>query len=162
MDNVTRQRRSEIMARIRSRDTQPEITVRRALHRAGFRYRLYDHTLPGRPDLVFVFRRACLFVHGCFWHGCPHCRTGRRTPKSNKTYWIAKLKRNQARDAANRAALEANGWTVLEIWGCQARSVDHLAAIVRKLKRLPVVKLKSRSSAPAPAKARSAGARAPL
>lgn len=136
MDHVSARRRSEIMARIRSRDTQPELLVRRALHRAGLRYRLHDRRLPGSPDLVFASRRACVFVHGCFWHGCPHCSSGRRTPKSNVSYWRAKLRRNRVRDAETNARLKSDGWTVLEIWACRAKEPKEIGALASKLKRL--------------------------
>jgi DNA mismatch endonuclease, patch repair protein len=102
MDTVTPARRSEIMAAIRSKDTAPELAVRRYLHASGLRYRLHRHRLPGRPDLIFPGRRLCLFVHGCFWHGCPHCRHGAREVKSNTSYWSVKLARNKARDAENQ------------------------------------------------------------
>ena len=108
--------RSRVMSRIRGRDTRPELYVRKALWREGFRYRLNVRQLPGTPDLVFARYRVALFVHGCFWHqhGCP--RTSR--PSSNQDYWERKLSRNTARDAQSQAKLEKMGWTVFTIWEC--------------------------------------------
>src|ERR1700674_4838408 len=98
MDTVTPERRSAIMARIRSKDTAPELAVRRYLHAKGLRYRLHHAGLPGKPDLVFPARRVCVFIHGCFWHGCPHCIDGTRQVKSNSAYWSAKVAGHRARD----------------------------------------------------------------
>lgn len=108
------------MAAIRSKHTAPELAVRRFLHRRGLRYRLHGKRLPGNPDLVFPGRRAAVFVHGCFWHGCPHCRVGRRKVKSNTAYWEQKIARNQARDARAADYLTAAGWKVFTVWGCEA------------------------------------------
>lgn len=138
MDTVPKQRRSEIMARIRSKNTGPEIVVRRFLHAAGLRYRLYHRDLPGRPDIVFPSRRACVFVHGCFWHGCPHCVDGRRQVKSNMSYWTPKIAGNQARDARHYRTLIDDGWSVWIIWECQLSApmrLDRLAEDIRTLPR---------------------------
>lgn len=110
--------RSEIMARVRGRDTKPEMLVRRLLHGLGYRYRLHAKGLPGRPDLAFTRRRAAVFVHGCFWHA-HGCGRGARTPKSNAGYWSAKLARNRERDREVEAALAAAGWRSLAIWECE-------------------------------------------
>ena len=125
--------RSRNMAAIRGKDTRPELAVRRFLHGKGLRYRLHAASLPGKPDLVFRSRRTVVFVHGCFWHGCPHCRSGRREVKSNADYWGPKLARNKARDIAARSALEAAGWLVLTIWECQSRDAFALAALATAL-----------------------------
>ncbi|TYO85174.1 very short patch repair endonuclease [Oceanicella actignis] len=113
--------RSRTMARVKARDTSPELALRRALHRLGLRYRLHGAAaggaLPGRPDLVFAGRRAAVFVHGCFWHrhaGCPRAST----PASRRDYWLPKFARNQARDQAAQAALRAAGWRVAVVWEC--------------------------------------------
>jgi DNA mismatch endonuclease (patch repair protein) len=140
MDTVTPRRRSEIMAAIRSKDTAPELAVRRALHASGLRCRLYEKKLPGRPDLVFARRRVCLFVHGCFWHGCPHCIDGRRAVKSNTGYWSAKIAGNRERDGRHQAALEAAGWTVIIFWECMSRdpaALQELAATIRAINPRP-------------------------
>ena len=112
------------MAAIRSKDTAPELAVRRYLHAAGLRYRLCPRELPGRPDLVFPSRRVCVFVHGCFWHA-HDCKTAHR-PKSNADYWGPKLKRNQARDKNNLKALTAIGWKPLVIWECEIKFQEKL------------------------------------
>jgi DNA mismatch endonuclease (patch repair protein) len=118
MDNLTRAQRSAAMARVRSRDTKPELVVRRLIYSLGYRYRLYHSKLPGKPDLIFARQRKAIFVHGCFWHGhC--CRAGKNRPRSNLSYWSAKLLRNQQRDVANRKALRKLGWKILVLWECQ-------------------------------------------
>jgi DNA mismatch endonuclease, patch repair protein len=136
MDSISPDRRSANMSRIRSKHTVPELLVRRALHAAGLRYRLYRDDLPGRPDLVFPSRRLCLFVHGCFWHSCPHCRHGAREVRSNTEYWFAKRARNKARDIRDRIALEAAGWMVLTIWECEVAhptALANLAAAIQSV-----------------------------
>lgn len=117
------------MRRIKSRDTKPELLVRRLVHGMGYRYRLHRRDLPGKPDLVFGPKRKAIFVHGCFWHGHddPACPDKGR-PKSNLTYWGQKLARNRARDEANIAALTALGWDVLVIWDCATRDIPRLSA----------------------------------
>lgn len=120
--------RSQIMARVRGRDTGPELFVRRLLHRLGYRYRVQGRGLPGRPDLVFTRRRAALFVHGCFWHG-HDCARGARTPKTNADYWSAKLARNRERDGEAEARLAEDGWRSLTIWECELGD----AALARRL-----------------------------
>jgi len=111
------------MRAIRSKDTRPELAVRRLVHRMGYRYRLHRHNLPGRPDLVFASRRKVLFVHGCFWHGHPdpHCKRSHR-PKTNLEYWAPKLRRTQERDRDNLARLLELGWEALVIWECEVEA----------------------------------------
>ena len=108
------------MRAVRSRNTTPEMIVRRAATALGYRYRLHKAELPGKPDLVFGPRRKVIFVHGCFWHG-HDCPRGARTPKTNADYWRAKIARNVARDRENLVALERAGWRVLTIWECSTR-----------------------------------------
>lgn len=115
--------RGENMRRIRSKDTGPEMAVRRLVHRLGYRYRLHRKDIPGKPDLVFPGRRKVIFIHGCFWHQHPGCREG-RLPKSNLTYWLPKLKRNTERDEAALAQLAASGWDVLVLWECETKSLE--------------------------------------
>jgi len=110
--------RRRTMQAVKSKDTAPEMAVRRMTHAMGYRYRLHDKNLPGKPDLVFASRRKVIFVHGCFWHG-HDCRRGARTPKENRDYWQAKIARNKSRDAMARAALPGAGWDVLTIWECE-------------------------------------------
>lgn len=125
--------RSENMARIRGKDTQPEMKVRRACWAAGLRYRLHDKRLPGHPDLVFPGRRTVVFVHGCFWH-CHEGCSNFRIPKTRTEWWAAKLARNKARDADVRAQLKAMGWDVVVIWECEADNSRQLAVLTDKLK----------------------------
>lgn len=124
-DTVSPEKRSAIMARVRAKDTTPEMRVRSLVHRMGYRFRLHRKDLPGTPDLVFGPRRKAIFVHGCFWHG-HDCKRGARLPAANRDYWTAKLARNAARDRASLAALEERGWSVLTVWECEIRD-DKLA-----------------------------------
>ena len=116
------------MALIRSKDTKPEMRVRRALHASGLRYRLHDKRLPGRPDLVFVGRRVALFVNGCFFHQHAGCARARR-PKSRLDFWGPKLRGNVERDARNCRALEDAGWRVIVIWECETERPEPIAAL---------------------------------
>src|SRR5690606_42005026 len=100
-DSLSPGERSRVMSRVRGKDTRPEMLVRRLLHGAGFRYRLHDGSLPGKPDLVFPRRRKVIFVHGCFWHRHEGCALA-RIPKSNRSFWLAKLDGNKARDETNQ------------------------------------------------------------
>jgi DNA mismatch endonuclease (patch repair protein) len=128
--------RSQIMARVRSKDTGPERMVRKALWGAGFRYRLHHKSMPGRPDLVLAGRHAVVFVNGCFWHGHEGCpRT--RIPKTRVEWWTAKLARNRERDIESYSLLEAAGWHVFIIWECEAERAERLAALIAELKSLP-------------------------
>lgn len=115
------------MRSVRSRDTAPEMIVRRTVTALGYRYRLHKETLPGKPDLVFASRRKAIFVHGCFWHG-HHCKRGAREPKANSEYWGAKIRRNRERDQSTTGALQASGWEVLVIWECETRELQSLAS----------------------------------
>jgi len=112
--------RSEMMSRIGSRDTAPEIAVRKALHRAGYRFRLHRKDLPGRPDLILSKHRAVIFVHGCFWHGHAGCRNF-RIPKTNQTFWREKIGRNAERDKEVTDRLLSLGWKVLVVWECATK-----------------------------------------
>ncbi len=111
------------MQAVKSRDTAPEIVVRRLLYALGIRYRLHRRELPGCPDLVFFGKRKIIFIHGCFWHG-HECPRGSRTPKTNANYWTAKIDRNRSRDASAVQQLQNTGWSVLVIWECQIRESD--------------------------------------
>jgi DNA mismatch endonuclease (patch repair protein) len=106
------------MQAVKSKNTTPEMTVRRLLHGKGYRYRLHRRDLPGCPDLVFPSKRKAIFINGCFWHG-HNCARGSRVPKTRTDYWLNKVARNRSRDAANRERLEALGWSVMNIWECQ-------------------------------------------
>ncbi|MBA3241916.1 MAG: DNA mismatch endonuclease Vsr [Acidobacteria bacterium] len=124
-DTFSRQRRSEIMGRIRSTDTRAELTVRSMLHRAGFRFRLHSKSLPGKPDIVMPGRKTVILIHGCLWHGHENCRRGRR-PKSNTEYWNRKIDRNLSRDAANAELLRELGWKQIVVWECELKNMDAL------------------------------------
>ena len=107
------------MSGIRGKDTQPELIVRRFLHRRGFRFRLHARELPGRPDLVLPRYRAAIFVHGCFWHRHPDCRFTYR-PKSHQDFWEAKLEGNVTRDERKERELRHLEWRVYVVWACEA------------------------------------------
>ena len=124
MDHVAPGKRGQIMAAVRSKDTTPELKIRRALHRLGYRYALHASDLPGRPDLVFRPRKKIVFVHGCFWHG-HRCKKGRR-PKTNRSFWSAKADNNKARDRRVTRNLRRGGWSVLTVWQCQTKDMDKL------------------------------------
>lgn len=130
VDKLTSSQRSSQMARVRSKDTAPEIAVRRALHARGLRFRLHRKDLPGRPDVVLPRHRMALFVHGCFWHGCPRCDRGLRRPQNNATFWEQKLEGNRARDVRNKAALESLGWQVETVWECDVRDPARLTSVL--------------------------------
>jgi DNA mismatch endonuclease (patch repair protein) len=133
-DIVDRQTRSRMMAGIRARDTQPEMLLRKALHARGYRYRLCDKRLPGKPDMVFPRFRAVIFVHGCFWHGHDACKLF-RLPKSNTAFWQAKIAANMARDGVVLESLAAAGWRVMVVWECALKgkssiSLENLLIII--------------------------------
>lgn len=137
-DTFTKSERSRIMAAVKSKDTAPEMIVRRLVHSLGYRYRLHVRTLPGTPDLVFPRLRKIINVSGCFWHmhGCARCRV----PSSHREYWIAKLQRNAARDKRVQRSLRRAGWGVMVIWECQTRPalLQRLRArIIAYLKKPP-------------------------
>jgi DNA mismatch endonuclease (patch repair protein) len=126
-DPLSKAERSERMSRVRSRDTKPEMVVRRLLHRMGFRYRLHDRRLPGAPDLVFGPRRKAIFIHGCFWHrhSDPSCKLA-RLPKSRLDFWRPKLDANRARDIRIQSELDQMGWQYLVVWECELRHREQL------------------------------------
>lgn len=131
-DHVTPERRSFIMSQVGTKNTKPEMVVRRALHRLGYRYRLHRKDLPGSPDIVFPGCRKAVFVHGCFWHG-HGCRWG-KLPKSRPDYWQPKIDANRERDSRNIRALNASGWDVLVVWQCELKepgtTLDKLVAFL--------------------------------
>jgi DNA mismatch endonuclease (patch repair protein) len=131
-DVYSAEKRSAVMRRVKGRNTSPELAVRRVLTALGARYRLHRKDLPGKPDIVMPGRRLAVFVHGCFWHG-HDCARGARVPKANRDYWVGKVARNRARDAASRAALEASGWRVEAIWECELKDRPALRERLRAL-----------------------------
>ncbi len=125
MDSLSRKKRSEIMARVRAKNTRPELRVRKLVFALGYRYRLHDRNLPGCPDLVFGASKKVIFVHGCFWHRHARCVLA-RLPKSRLDFWLPKLEGNKSRDQRNRRALARRGWQVLTIWECQLKNSESL------------------------------------
>ena len=118
------------MRAVGARDTGPEMTVRRLLHKMGYRYRLHRKNLPGKPDIVLGPRRKVIFVHGCFWHG-HSCKRGSRVPKTNTEYWESKIARNVERHARQLDTLTAAGWTSLTLWECELADREALAQRLR-------------------------------
>lgn len=127
-DVVTPEVRSRMMRGIRGRDTRPELKLRSALFRRGYRYRLHQPGLPGTPDIVFPSRKAVIFVHGCFWHRHENCRYS-TTPASNTEFWMSKFSANVTRDRAAAERLELSGWQVLIIWECELRPASFEATV---------------------------------
>ena len=125
IDTLSPERRSELMSRVRSKDTKPEMRVRRLVHAMGYRYRLHYRGLPGSPDLAFPKRRKAIFVHGCFWHRHENCRRN-RTPKTRREFWSTKLERNRLRDLDNGSKLRDMGWDVLVVWECETQEAAGL------------------------------------
>lgn len=119
MDIFEKNVRSAIMAKVRSKNTNPEIIVRKILHDLGYRFRLHKDKLPGKPDVVLPKHKTVIFVHGCFWHG-HKCKRGQR-PSTNVAFWDKKLSRNIARDKKNINDLKSLGWKCMVVWECQAR-----------------------------------------
>ncbi len=130
MDIVSPEKRSQMMAGIKGKNTKPEMVVRKLVHAMGFRYRLHRKDLPGSPDLVVPRLKKVIFVHGCFWHRHPGCRFA-YTPKSNARFWLDKLEGNTRRDALVLKALDGLGWDVLIVWGCEVGDLPALARRVR-------------------------------
>lgn len=130
-DQYSQEKRSEIMRRVRNKNTRPEMLIRRLIHSIGYRYRLHRKDLPGKPDLVFPSRKKIIFVHGCFWHG-HSCKRGNRIPKNNHEYWVKKIFSNKERDKVQIAELELKGWLVLVVWECQIheRRLSELTRII--------------------------------
>lgn len=131
-DHLTREGRSALMSRVRTKHTAGEILVRRVIHGLGFRFRLHRADLPGRPDIVLPRLKTVVFLNGCFWHG-HSCRRG-RLPKSNIAYWEPKVAANKKRDRRAMRKLSALGWQWIVVWECATRKVDTLT--LRLAKRL--------------------------
>lgn len=126
--------RSFNMSRIRSKDSKPEMIVRRYLFQNGFRFRLHVKSLPGKPDLVLKKYRTVIFIHGCFWHGHEGCRYF-VVPKTRTDWWLTKIETNKKKDKSNVDQLEKLGWKVYEIWECELRRKE-ISALVEVVKRL--------------------------
>lgn len=121
-DKLTPERRSRNMARIKSKDTSPELIVRKLVYSIGYRFRLHRKDLPGKPDIVFPSRNKVIFVHGCFWHQHTNKKClDSRLPKSNRKYWLHKLEKNKLRDKLAKSYLTRLGWKYLVIWECETK-----------------------------------------
>jgi len=131
MDVYGKRKRSEIMARVKGKDTKPEILVRAIVHSLGYRFRLYRRDLPGNPDITFPKHRKVIFVHGCFWHGHKRCPRAAR-PTTNIAFWRKKLDSNIDRDRRNIGQLRKGGWRVLVVWQCQTRKLETLKRSLSK------------------------------
>ena len=119
-DIFSTEKRSQVMAKIKSTDTKPEILLRSILHGLGFRFRIYKSDLPGKPDIVLPKYRTVIFVHGCFWHQHSDCKKA-TIPLQNREFWANKLYKNKERDKAVSLILQSMGWNVVTIWECQLR-----------------------------------------
>jgi len=113
------------MRAVKSKDTVPEMLVRKLIFSLGFRYRLHNTGLPGKPDIIFTKRKKVIFIHGCFWHG-HRCKRGDRIPATNTEYWVQKIGRNKIRDRQSIEKLELEGWTPLILWECELKNADLL------------------------------------
>lgn len=129
MDTVSKEVRSKNMSAIRSKDTIPELIVRKVLFGMGYRYRLHAKSLPGKPDIVLKKYRTVIFIHGCYWHHHANCKRA-NWPKSNKEYWIPKIKRNIARDKIHQKNLKKMGWSVIIFWECEVKDIKYVKKIV--------------------------------
>jgi DNA mismatch endonuclease (patch repair protein) len=125
-DRFDKSKRSAIMSAVHSKDTNPEIIVRKLVHAMGYRYRLHSKGLPGKPDLVFSGKRKVIFVHGCFWHRHMRCPKA-STPKTRVDFWQEKFDANVARDKRTELALKKEGWSVLTVWQCELKDIQRLA-----------------------------------
>ena len=120
------------MSKIRSKNTKPEIVIRKGLFAKGFRYRINSTKLPGKPDIVLSRYKTVIFVHGCFWHRHEGCKYA-YTPKTNTEFWLDKIHSNQARDIQNKAKLETMGWKVLTVWECETRKSSNIPLVIERL-----------------------------
>lgn len=141
-DNISPERRSWVMRQVPAKNTKPELVVRSALHRLGYRFTVNarnNRELPGKPDIVLPKHHAIIFVHGCFWHaheGCPRFRM----PSTRREYWEEKIGKNLTRDLANTESLEGLGWTVIVVWECETSRKDKRLNLAEKLRqRLDIV-----------------------
>jgi DNA mismatch endonuclease (patch repair protein) len=131
MDKKTKKQRSENMRRIRSTDSLPEMIVRRTIYKLGYRYRLHNNKMPGRPDIMLAKLNKIIFVNGCFWHCHKKCSDG-HIPKSRLAYWKPKLERNVKRDIRNRSLLRNLGWKILVVWECETKDLNRLTKKVSR------------------------------
>ena len=131
-DRISAEHRSWNMSRIRGKDTKPEIVLRSLLHRAGFRYRLHDRKLPGKPDIVLPKYKTAVFVNGCYWHRHEGCLKA-STPKTNTAFWTKKFEETVERDARKKTELIESGWRVITVWECELENDP--VSVVEDLRR---------------------------
>jgi DNA mismatch endonuclease (patch repair protein) len=130
-DHLSKQKRSWNMSRIRSTDTKPELLVRSLLHKMGYRFRLHQKDLPGKPDIVLPRYKSVVFVHGCFWHRHKDCKRC-TTPTTNQKYWLPKLERNITKDKENRKNLRKTGYASIIVWECEIKNMEKLSTKLNK------------------------------
>jgi len=136
MDTKTKEERSRNMAAVKNKNTDLEITLRKALWAKGFRFRVrVKNKLPGKPDIVFPGKKIAIFCDGCFWHGCPRCR---QIPDQNHQFWLDKIRRNKERDEKVYFELENMGWTVMRFWGCEIQK--ELGRIILEIENVMIEK----------------------
>jgi DNA mismatch endonuclease (patch repair protein) len=135
MDVVNSEKRSEMMSGIRSKNTKPEIFIRKGLFRLGFRYRVNDKHIFGKPDIALKKYNALIFIHGCFWHGHIGCKNF-KIPSSNRDFWVEKIDTNRKRDAEVLNYLHANGWRICIVWECAVRGKKQLQLLDNTVKRI--------------------------
>ena len=134
-DVFSKEKRSEVMGKIKSKNTKPELLVRQYLFRAGFRFRIHNKTLPGTPDIVLKKHKTAILINGCFWHGHENCKTF-KMPRTNVEFWTSKIERNISNDQKNISILRQQGWKVIVIWECQLKKmffIDTLESLVNKI-----------------------------
>jgi DNA mismatch endonuclease (patch repair protein) len=131
MDTLTPKQRSERMRRVRSRDTKPEVALRRLVFSLGYRFRKNRRDIVGNPDIAFIGKKRAIFVHGCFWHR-HRCANGQRAPKSRRTFWTKKFENNVRRDAVVRRDLKTAGWRSLVVWECELKNLSRVERRVRR------------------------------
>lgn len=135
MDDLTTEQRHVNMSHIQSKNTKPEMIVRKYLFSKGFRYRVNDKRYPGHPDIVLPKYKTVIFINGCFWHQHPNCKYA-SIPKTNKEYWIPKLQKNVERDKLNYKKLSKLGWNVIVIWECELKKMDNIKVLQQTLYKI--------------------------
>ena len=134
-DIWNKEKRSEVMSKIHSENTRPELILRKALFARGFRYRVNDKKLPGKPDIVFPKYKTVIFIHGCFWHGHEHqdCKYEIASPKTNVDYWTRKIASNKKRDIENILKISSMGWNILTIWECEIMKKKNIDILLNRI-----------------------------
>lgn len=137
-DIFKKSKRSQIMSKIKGKDSKPELKLRSALHHRGYRFRLHRKDLPGKPDICLPMYKTVIFMHGCYWHRHKNCNKGQSTPSTNTEFWKKKFETNQERDIKNRKDLEKLGWFVITLWECELKNID---AIIDRIDTLLINRL---------------------